>query len=242
MDSIITQRSGARAYFDHGWLKTYHSFSFADYYDPENLHWGALRVFNDDVIEAGEGFGTHPHRDMEILTYVLEGELEHRDSMGNHGVVTPGGVQYLSAGTGITHSEFNHSKEHPVHLVQMWVMPHAKDLEPRYGQVDYTRADRLNRWLPIATGQPGIESRIAIWQDATCYVARVEGAPLSLSLGADRYGFLFLARGEAEVAGERLKPGDALRLQGPFEAAVHSEGAELVFWDTPSMSQARHGR
>ncbi len=242
MDSIITQRSGARAYFDHGWLKTYHSFSFADYYDPENLHWGALRVFNDDVIEAGEGFGTHPHRDMEILTYVLDGELEHRDSMGNHGVVTPGGVQYLSAGTGITHSEFNHSNEHPVHLVQMWVMPHAKDLAPRYGQVDYTRAERLNRWLPIATGQPGIDSRIAIWQDATCYVARVEGAPLTFSLGADRYGFLFLASGEAEVAGERLKPGDALRLQGPFEGAIHAAGAELIFWDTPSMSQARHGR
>ncbi len=242
MDSIITQRSGARAYFDHGWLKTYHSFSFADYYDPENLHWGALRVFNDDVIEAGEGFGTHPHRDMEILTYVLDGELEHRDSMGNHGVVAPGGVQYLSAGTGITHSEFNHSKERPVHLVQMWVLPHAKNLAPRYGQIDYTRTDRLNRWLPIATGQPGIESRIAIWQDATCYVARVEGAPLSLSLGAGRYGFLFLADGEAEIGGESLRAGDALRLQGAFETTIRSAGAELVFWDTPSLDQAQQSR
>jgi len=241
VDSIITQRSEARAYFDHGWLKTYHSFSFADYYDPENLHWGALRVFNDDVIDPGEGFGTHPHRDMEILTYVLEGELEHRDSMGNHGVVAPGGVQYLSAGAGITHSEFNHSKERSVHLVQMWVMPHAKNLTPRYGQVDYTRADRLDRWLPIATGQPGIESRIAIWQNATCYVARVESAPLSFALGSDRYGFLFLASGEAEVAGEQLNAGDALRLQGSYEGTIRAKGAELVFWDTPSMNQARHG-
>ncbi len=179
---------------------------------------------------------------MEILTYVLDGELEHRDSMGNHGVVAPGGVQYLSAGTGITHSEFNHSKERPVHLVQMWVLPHAKNLAPRYGQIDYTRTDRLNRWLPIATGQPGIESRIAIWQDATCYVARVEGAPLSLSLGAGRYGFLFLADGEAEIGGESLRAGDALRLQGAFETTIRSAGAELVFWDTPSLDQAQQSR
>src|SRR5215469_16754455 len=129
------QKESERAFFDHGWLQTYHSFSFANYLDPNNLNWGALRVFNDDVIAPGKGFGTHPHRDMEILTYVLEGELEHRDSMGNVGVVRPGGVQYLSAGTGIAHSEYNHLPDTPVHLVQMWVMPRQAGLKPQYGQV-----------------------------------------------------------------------------------------------------------
>src|SRR5579871_3329143 len=191
--SLAVQRAGDRAFFDHGWLQTYHSFSFADYYDPRNQNWGALRVFNDDVIAAGMGFGTHPHRDMEILTYVLDGELEHKDSMGIVGVVKPGGVQYLSAGTGIAHSEYNHSAEHPVRLVQMWALPQAAGLKPRYGQVDFTTEERRNRWLPIASGENGVESRIAIWQDATAYVARLEGAHLDFELRAGRYAFLFVA-------------------------------------------------
>jgi len=139
------QRANERAFADHGWLKTYHSFSFADYFDPANLSWGALRVFNDDTVAGGTGFGTHPHRDMEILTYVLSGELEHKDSMGNVGVVGAGGVQYLSAGTGISHSEYNHQPDAAVRLVQMWVLPRAQHLSPQYGQVDYTAADRDNR-------------------------------------------------------------------------------------------------
>src|SRR5580700_4746443 len=155
--------ASGRAHADHGWLQTYHSFSFADYYDESNVNWGALRVFNDDVIAPGMGFGTHPHRDMEILTYVLDGELEHRDSMGNVGVVEPGGVQYLSAGTGIAHSEYNHSKTAPVRLVQMWVLPQGAGLTPRYGQVEYTLEERRNRWLPIASGRPDEPARIAIW-------------------------------------------------------------------------------
>ncbi|MBD5655147.1 MAG: pirin family protein, partial [Candidatus Eremiobacteraeota bacterium] len=171
---MTIQRSSERARFDHGWLQTSHSFSFAGYVDPGNLNWGALRVFNDDVVQAGTGFGTHAHRDMEILTYVLEGELEHRDSMGNVGVVRPGGVQYLSAGTGVKHSEYNHSAERPVHFVQMWVVPQANGLAPRYGQVDFTLEDRRDRWLTVASGEGGVEAPIAIWQDATAYVARVE--------------------------------------------------------------------
>ncbi|HUY11019.1 MAG TPA: pirin family protein [Candidatus Dormibacteraeota bacterium] len=236
--SVRIQRSDERAFLDHGWLKTYHSFSFADYVDPKNLNWGALRVFNDDVIEAGQGFGKHPHRDMEILTYVLEGELEHRDSMGNIGVVGPGAVQYLSAGTGITHSEYNHSKERPVHLVQMWVLPHAANLAPRYGQIDYTLAERLGRWLPIATGESTVDARIAIWQDATCYVARLADAALPLELSRGRFGFLFVASGEAEIAGEHLSAGDALRIRGPFTGSIAGSGAELVYWDTPSVGKA----
>jgi redox-sensitive bicupin YhaK (pirin superfamily) len=233
---VIVQRAGERGHFDFGWLQTYHSFSFADYFDPANLNWGALRVFNDDVVQAGRGFDRHPHRDMEILTYVLSGELEHRDSMGNVGVVRPGGVQYLSAGTGITHSEYNHSREHPVHLVQMWVLPRAHGLEPRYGQIDFTPEERLGRWLPIATGEPAKSARIAIWQDATAYVARVEEHRLTHAVAAGRLAFLFVADGSVVANGETLQNGDALRVAGPLEIDARGTG-ELVLWDVPPLGE-----
>jgi quercetin 2,3-dioxygenase len=232
------QRAGERGSFDHGWLQTAHSFSFADYVDPANTNWGALRVFNDDVIAPGQGFGKHPHRDMEILTYVLSGELEHRDSMGNVGVVRAGGVQYLSAGTGIAHSEYNHSAENPVHLVQMWVLPQAAGLTPRYGQVDFSLAERQDRWLPIATGETGIDARIAIWQDATAYVARIEHETLDFTLRAGRRGFLFVATGTLDVNGERLQAGDALRLSGPIDLHAGGNG-EAVLWDVPTLGDER---
>jgi len=234
------QRSGERAHFDFGWLQTYHSFSFADYFDPNNLSWGALRVFNDDVVAPGKGFGTHPHRDMEILTYVLEGELEHKDSMGNTGVIRPGGVQYLSAGTGIRHSEYNHSADKPVHLVQMWVLPRAAGLKPQYGQVDYTREERRNRWLPIASGEAGIESKIAIWQNATAYVARLENSELRFAVRPGRYAFLFVAEGNVTVNTETLGAGDAVRILGPLDLEVVGNG-ELVLWDVPPVDE-REGR
>jgi hypothetical protein len=233
--SIAIQRSGERAFFDHGWLKTYHSFSFADFFDPGNVNWGALRVFNDDVIQADKGFGTHPHRDMEILTYVFRGELEHKDSMGNIGVVRPGGVQYLSAVTGIAHSEYNHSRVHDVRLVQMWVAPRAAGLEPRYGQVDYTRDDRLGRWLPIASGQAGVASKIALWQDATAYVSRLERSSLTYDVKPGRFAFLFLGEGEIELNGHALYPGDAARIAGPLCFELAAEEAELVLWDVPPL-------
>jgi redox-sensitive bicupin YhaK (pirin superfamily) len=235
------QRSQERAYFDHGWLQTYHSFSFADYYDPSNQNWGALRVFNDDVIGPGKGFGTHPHRDMEILTYVLDGELEHRDSMGNVGVVRPGGVQYVSAGTGIAHSEFNHSADKPVRLVQMWVLPRARSLEPQYGQIDYTLDERRNRWLPIASGQPDVASRITLWQDATAYVSRLEGGTLRHEVAPGRFAFLFVADGAVAASGQALGSGDAVRLAGPARIEVRGTG-ELVLWDVPALEAAREPR
>jgi redox-sensitive bicupin YhaK (pirin superfamily) len=228
----IVQRAGERGHFDFGWLKTHHSFSFAGYFDPANVNWGALRVFNDDVVAPGMGFDTHPHRDMEILTYVLSGELEHRDSMGNVGVVRPGGVQYLSAGTGVAHSEYNHSKEHPVHLVQMWVLPRAHGLRPQYGQVDYTLEERRNRWLPIASGEPEESARITIWQDATAYVARLEDYRLTHEVRQGRFAFLFAAGGHVVANRETLEQGDAARITGPFQIDVAGEG-ELVLWDLP---------
>jgi redox-sensitive bicupin YhaK (pirin superfamily) len=231
---LMIQRSGERAIFDHGWLDTSHSFSFADYFDPNNTHWGALRVFNDDVVAPGKGFGTHPHSNMEILTYVLEGELEHRDSMGNVGVVRPGGVQYLSAGSGLSHAELNHSSEQPVHFVQMWVMPRGQNLKPNYGQVDFALADRQDRWLTVASGETGVDAPIAIHQDATLSVARLDGTQLKKSIPAGRFAFLFVASGDVTLGSETLAAGDSARIQGPFDIEVSGNG-EIVFWDLPPL-------
>ncbi len=231
--SYEIQRANERGTFDHGWLQTSHSFSFAGYHDPDRMHWGALRVFNDDVVAPGKGFGAHPHRDMEILTYVLDGELEHADSMGNRGVVAAGSVQYVSAGTGITHSEYNHSASKPVHFVQMWVLPHASGLAPRYGQVDLTIDDRRGVWLPIATGRAGATAPIAIWQDATAFVSHVAGPLPPLRIDAERKAFLFVGSGEITFGDEMLHAGDAVRARGPLDLAVGGAG-EIVVWDVPA--------
>jgi redox-sensitive bicupin YhaK (pirin superfamily) len=224
------QRSGDRAFFDFGWLKTHHSFSFADYFDPENLSWGALRVFNDDTVLPGQGFGTHPHRDMEIVTYVLRGELEHRDSLGHHGVVAPGGIQYVSAGTGVRHSEFNHSKERDVHFVQMWVLPRSSGEPPAYGQHAFAEDERRNRWLVATSGQPGVDAPVALRADASLRVAKLEDGALTHAFGPSRRGFLFVAEGAVTANGERLATGDAVRIQGACELDVRGSG-ELVLWD-----------
>jgi len=226
------QRAGERAFFDFGWLKTYHSFSFADYFDPENLNWGALRVFNDDTVLPGKGFGTHPHRDMEIVTYVLRGELEHRDSLGSHGVVAPGGVQYISAGIGVRHSEFNHSASNDVHFVQMWVLPRSYGEPPAYGQHAFTEDERRNRWLVVASGQAGVTAPVALRQDATLRVARLEDAALAHAFEPSRYGFLFVADGAVAANGEQLAAGDGVRIAGLRDLAVSGSG-ELVLWDVP---------
>jgi quercetin 2,3-dioxygenase len=227
----VVQRSAARAEFDFGWLTTRHSFSFADYYDPENINWGALRVFNDDIVQPGEGFGTHPHRDMEIITCVLDGELEHRDSMGNHGVVHAGGVQYMSAGTGVLHSEFNGSTERPVHFVQMWVLPARAGEEPQYGQLDFGPEDRDGKWLTIAapSGAP-----IALRQDAMFRVARARGGkPLLHTFARGRYGFTFVGSGSVAINGETCNAGDALRTYDVPEVRIEGDG-EIVLWDVAS--------
>src|SRR5690349_20320053 len=166
---FAVQRSAQRAHFDHGWLDTYHSFSFADYHDPQNVHWGVLRVLNDDRIAPGGAFGLHPHRDMEIVTYVLSGRLVHEDSMGNRGVVGPGGVQYMSAGTGVRHSEANDSDTEPLHLVQMWVIPAHRGMTPQYGQKAFSQEERLGSWLPVASGMHGVQAPISIGQSASFF-------------------------------------------------------------------------
>ncbi len=229
---FAVQRSGQRAFFDRGWLQTYHSFSFAEYADPDNVNWGALRVFNEDTIAGGSGFPPHPHRDMEIVTYVLSGELAHRDSMGNHGVVGPGGVQFMSAGTGVRHSEFNNKPDEPLHLVQMWVLPGRLDTPPSYGQMEFAVDDRRNRWLKVVSGGDGVEAPIRITQDATFAVSRIEHETVVYDFAPKRYGFLFVAEGVVEANGERLHAGDAVRLFGIPALAVKGYG-ELTLWDLP---------
>ena len=231
--TFAVQRSDQRFFADHGWLKTYHSFSFAEYYDPENVQWGALRVFNDDRLEPGMGFPLHPHRDMEILTYVFSGELEHQDSMGNRGVVGPGGVQFMSAGTGVRHSEYNARRDNELHLVQMWVIPGSFGGTPSYGQIDFTGGDRTNRWLTVASGEYGVEAPIALTQRATLRVSRLEDSELHHQMSRDRYGFLFVHSGEVTANGEKLGAGDAVRMNDIEQLGVRGSG-EVVFWDIPA--------
>jgi redox-sensitive bicupin YhaK (pirin superfamily) len=230
--SFAVVRSGERGYADHGWLKTYYSFSFADYFDPQNVQWGALRVFNDDRVAPATGFPPHPHRDMEIVTYVLSGELAHRDSMGNHGVVGPGGVQFMSAGTGVRHSEYNNSETEPLHLVQMWVLPARTGTTPSYGEMAFDAQQRRNRWLTLVSGDAAVDAPIRITQNATLRVAGLEGAAVALDFEPQRYGFLFVANGTVRANGEELSTGDAVRFYDVPRLDVDGNG-ELVLWDLP---------
>ena len=243
IDTIFAvQRAGERATFDHGWLNTSHSFSFAEYNDPRNVHWGALRVFNDDRVAAGAGFPTHAHRDMEIVTYVLSGELEHRDSIGNHGVVGPGGVQYMSAGSSVRHSEYNHSPTEELHFLQMWVLPGKLGGPPSYGQVDFDVARRRNTWLPVASGSDR-SAPVSLTQNATLLVSRLEGTQLVLEFEAHRLGFLFVAEGTIAVralhgndaaGSSELRAGDAVRLGDTSRITLQGAG-EVVLWDLPKL-------
>jgi redox-sensitive bicupin YhaK (pirin superfamily) len=239
------QRAGERACYDYGWLQTCHSFCFADYYDPGNVNWGALRVFNDDVVAPGEGFPEHAHRDMEIVTYVLEGLLEHTDSRANHGIVGPGGAQYMSAGTGIRHSEFNHSKTERLHVLQMWILPGKRGTEPSYGQVEFAEPDRLNTWLPVASGHPEVSAPVRLTQDAVFYVTRLEAdRRLRHTFEPGRFGFLFAADGmftaegftanEFLVGREDISPGDAVRAANLERLALIGTGV-AVLWDVPQI-------
>jgi len=241
--SFSVQRAADRACFDHGWLKTCHSFSFASYYDPQNVNWGALRVLNDDVVAPGQGFPTHPHRDMEIITYVLAGHLEHTDSTGSHGVVGPGGAQFMSAGTGVQHSEFNYSKDRPLHFLQMWVLPRELGSRPAYGQIEFTDGERLNRWLPVASGYPKVEAPVKITADAAFLVTHVaDGAFVRHPFAPHRLGFLFLAAGTANVealsetdevvASESLSAGDAVRMSNIGRVILRADREAIaVLWD-----------
>ena len=230
-------KSNERHHEDFGWLSTSWHFSFDTYYDPANLNWGALRVFNDDVIQPGQGFGSHPHRDMEIVTYVLEGELEHQDSQGNRGVVHPGEVQVMSAGTGIVHSEYNHSQEKPVHLLQLWILPRTKGLKPRWEQREYPVEARTGRILPVvSTGD--LAGTLEIDQDAQIYVSRLMAGDQAVHQSRPgRKAYLFLIEGALEVNGKALAPGDQARISDEPRLTLQAgQDSELILLDLPEAS------
>ncbi len=227
-------KSGERYHADTGWLSTYWHFSFAEYHDPANMHWGPLRVFNDDVIQPGKGFGAHPHSDMEIITYVLEGELEHQDNQGNKGVIHPGEVQVMSAGTGIVHSEYNHSADRPVHLLQIWVMPRTRRLKPRWDQRRFAPEERSGKLLPVVSSGD-LPGTLAIDQDATVSVSALRaGQEVIHRSGAGRKAYLFVIAGRLRVNGTELARGDQARIADePELRLVATEDAELILLDLP---------
>ncbi len=229
---LTIRRSDERGHANHGWLDTYHTFSFATYRDPEHVHFRALRVINEDTVAPGQGFGTHPHNDMEILTYVLSGELAHRDSMGNGRVIRAGEVQGMSAGTGITHSEFNATQDTPVHLLQIWIMPHTKDVTPSYGE--WIPDGREKQGWALVASETGEEGSIRIHQDAKMYVAVMdEGALLPLPFSPSRHGWLQVASGEVTLGTSRLRQGDGVAFSNAGDVLnVHASVAStLIFFD-----------
>lgn len=223
-----------RGHAQHGWLDSWHTFSFADYYDPEHMGFRALRVINDDRVAAGQGFGRHPHRDMEIISYVLEGALEHKDSMGTGSVIRPGDVQRMSAGTGVAHSEYNASRTDLVHFLQIWLLPSERGIAPSYAQKTFTREDKRGR-LRLLASPDGRDGSISIRSDASLYAglfAAGESAALSIERG--RHAYVHVAEGRARVNGRELSAGDGVALSDEPSVRIEgidgaSEGEVLVF-------------
>ena len=228
------RKADARGHANHGWLDSHHTFSFAGYHDPREMGFSALRVINEDRVQPRMGFGTHGHRDMEIITYVLEGALEHKDSMGSGSVIRPGDVQRMSAGTGVTHSEFNHSQTEAVHFLQIWIEPSVRGVEPAYQEVRFDDADKRNR-LRLLASPDGAEGSVAMHQDARIFATRPDdGAELVHPVAAGRRAYVHVARGGAEVNGHPVAAGDGVKLSD--ESAVHIKGidaAELLLFDLP---------
>jgi redox-sensitive bicupin YhaK (pirin superfamily) len=228
---VTIRRAQERGHVDHGWLNAWHTFSFADYHDPQHMGFRSLRVINDDTIGPGAGFGTHPHRDMEIITYVLSGALEHKDSLGNGRVIKAGEIQYLAAGTGVQHSEFNPSATEPVHLLQIWILPDRKGAQPRYAEKSFAQASP-SVWHLVAS-KTGRDGAIAINQDAELHLARLRGGDrLERPLEPDRHAWVHVAEGEIRVNGERLNSGDAAALTGERRLdTVASTSSQVLFFD-----------
>lgn len=225
------RKSEARGHANHGWLDSHHTFSFADYYDEKHMGFGPLRVINEDRVNAGQGFGTHGHRDMEIISYVLEGELAHKDSMGTGSVIRPGDVQRMSAGSGVRHSEFNHSKDELTHFLQIWIQPNVTGIPPSYEEKHFSAEDKRGRLCLIASAD-GEDGSVLIHQDAKLYAGLFDGAEAaSLALAAGRRAFVHVARGSVEVNGVALKTGDALKVAdvAALEIGGGSQAEVLVF-------------
>ena len=226
------RRAEDRGHADHGWLNTYHTFSFSSYQDPQHMRFRSLRVMNEDVIAPGQGFGTHPHHDMEIVTYVLEGALEHKDSMGNGEVLRPGEFQRMSAGTGITHSEFNPSSEQPVHLYQIWLFPDQKRIQPSYEQKQFSEAERHNRLRLVASREAADES-LRIHQDARIFLSNLDaGTTLNHTIATGRFAWLQVLRGSVVANGLTLATSDGVAVSEERSLAIRAKSdAEIMLFD-----------
>jgi len=236
---IALRKSCERGYADHGWLKSFHSFSFADYHDPKHMGFGNLRVINEDRIAPGTGFGTHGHRDMEIISYVLEGELAHKDSMGNgsagaahSGVIRPGDVQRMSAGHGVRHSEFNHAPRDTTHFLQIWILPDRLGIEPGYEQKHFEAAEKRGK-LRLVASPDGADGSVTLHADARMYAGLFDGAEsVELPLDPARRSYVHLVRGEMSVNGQRLRGGDALALAEEARLQLaDGKDAEVIVFD-----------
>ena len=228
---IKTRAARERGHANHGWLDTWHTFSFADYYDPDQMGFRTLRVINDDTVAAGQGFGTHPHRDMEIVTYVLEGALEHKDSMGTGSVIRPGDVQRMSAGTGVTHSEFNHSKSAPVHFLQIWLLPSERGIKPSYEQKTFSEEDKRGT-LRVVASPDGRDGSVTIHTDAVVYAGLFDGEEKAeLAIAPKRHAWVHVARGKVRLSGKVLGAGDGAAVTGEALAIEGGEEAEVLVFD-----------
>ncbi|MFO1463058.1 MAG: pirin family protein [bacterium] len=226
------RRAEERGHFDHGWLNTYHTFSFGDYFDPHFMGFRDLRVINEDYVQPGKGFPTHPHRDMEILTYVLAGALEHRDSMSNGSVIKPGEVQRMSAGTGVTHSEYNASTEDLVHLLQIWILPKARGQVPSYEQKQFLPEQKKGKWLLVASPN-GVQGSVTIHQDVYVHASLVApNEELFYQVRPGRHVWVQVARGEIQLNGEPLKAGDGAALSEVATVDVQGKrDAEVLLFE-----------
>jgi redox-sensitive bicupin YhaK (pirin superfamily) len=220
---ISIRRSKERGHFDHGWLNTFHTFSFDQYYDPRYMGFRSLRVINEDFVAAGRGFPQHGHRDMEIITYILEGALKHEDSMGNGSVIRPGDVQRMSAGTGVRHSEQNASNTERVHLLQIWILPHTIDLEPSYEQKAFTEDDRRGQ-LRLIASEDGRDGSVTVHQDVSLFASILGGdQEVERAMDANRYGWLQVARGSVAVNGEKAEQGDGVVIVAESSLKIRAE-------------------
>jgi quercetin 2,3-dioxygenase len=226
--------AGERGYADHGWLKSFHSFSFAEYHDPRHMGFGPLRVINEDRVAPGTGFGTHGHRDMEIISYVLEGALAHQDSMGNGSTIVPGDVQRMSAGTGVRHSEYNHDKAGTTHFLQIWIEPSVTGIAPSYEQKHFDAASKRGR-LRLIASPDGAEGSVRLHQDARVYAALLDGTERAVHrLATGRRAYVHVARGSLTVQGQRLGAGDALKLAKVGDITLEQGAqAEVLLFDLP---------
>jgi redox-sensitive bicupin YhaK (pirin superfamily) len=228
------RKAADRGHARHGWLNSHHTFSFAEYFDPDQMGWSALRVINEDTVQPAQGFGTHGHRDMEIISYVLEGALEHKDSMGSGSVIRPGDVQVMSAGTGVRHSEFNHSSSEPVHFLQIWIVPKFTGVKPNYQEKFFDAAEKRGK-LRLVASTDGRDGSLSIVQDAAIYAALLDGDErIEHPVAAGRHAYLHVARGELTLNGQALVAGDGVKIADET-ALILADGknAEVLLFELP---------